>query len=248
MRGTGKEDDPYLVSTPADFDDLRDIESYHRYFLQTNDIDMSWTKHGGYAWTHYDSGHGFEPIRWFKGYYNGNGHKITNLHINAPEMDDIGMFTEVASPAEFLNIHIENGYIVGKNFVGGITDYISGIIADCSFSGTVKGQYMVGGISGGCLRTIMDSSSHGTITGTSNVGGIAGYMTTTGTLNRCYSSTRVIGVQEVGRIVGNLSGTLSHCRSTGTVSGKYRVGLIYGHRSLSSAVHDCGIDYVWGTE
>lgn len=81
FEGRGTKNDPFLISTPADFQNLTQLFNIaeeedspygeDKYYLQTADIDM--TGYEGYSGT-YACG---DSKRYFGGIYNGNGYSVT---------------------------------------------------------------------------------------------------------------------------------------------------------------------------
>ena len=117
--GEGTRDNPYLISTPADLNNIRNYiqEGNDLFFEQTNDIDL-----GVYS--------NWQPIpenRYddMKFMYRGNNHKITNLTIDRPEENGVALFSTVKvgpdSGAYFkiYDLVIENANIVGQDVVAG---------------------------------------------------------------------------------------------------------------------------------
>ncbi|MDR2033727.1 MAG: hypothetical protein LBP89_03750, partial [Helicobacteraceae bacterium] len=107
-----------------------------------------------------DDSAGWNPIgddpKPFTGIFNGNGYKITNLWIDRPSTDAVGLFGNIHKNAQIRNLGVEI-----NNSKGG-----------------VKGKYKVGGIAGSIqsYSSITNSYSTGNVSATGGlVGGIAGY-------------------------------------------------------------------------
>ena len=87
-QGHGTENDPFTIYTPAQLAclDLYPGQSY--YYRQMEDLDLS-----GYA--------NWDPIgsytSSFNGYYNGNYKKISNVEINRPDENYVGLFAQHSS-------------------------------------------------------------------------------------------------------------------------------------------------------
>ena len=110
------------------------------------------------------------------------------------------------------------GVMTSNNGVGGIVGYIANASLSISNNvnlGVVEGQYFVGGIIGCAYglslpTSVTNNTSYGFVKGTNAVGGIVGnvYNNFVNVSNN-FSSSVVIGVSEVGCIVGrNNGGTL----------------------------------------
>jgi hypothetical protein len=86
------------------------------YYLTSN-IDCSVSK----GW---NGGLGFEPIGRdmqdiFYGKLDGKGYSISNLYINRPDENNVGLFAKVYN-APLINFTLLNVNITGWNYVGGI--------------------------------------------------------------------------------------------------------------------------------
>ena len=79
-------------------------------FVLTKDIDLN-----GKEWT--PIGTSANP---FKGTFDGQGHTISNLYINMPDRNDVGLFG-YTSDGEVKNVVINNAKVAGKNCTGVVT-------------------------------------------------------------------------------------------------------------------------------
>ncbi len=141
----------------------------------------------------YNSGKGWEPIGTkatpFKGTFDGNGYEIVNLQINNPEGDYQGLFGYTSS-ATIKGVNLNDAYIIGGNYTGGIVGYLytgatTKTLSKCSCDGYIAGKSNVGGIVGyqtvsGTTKTnsysyIVECINFATVSGESNIGGISGY-------------------------------------------------------------------------
>ncbi len=122
-------------------------------------------------------GREFAPIPTFGGYFDGQGHTISNLHIT-DSGSHIGLFCYTQRSAVIANLNVEGTVRPsGRQIdVAGIVGNNSGIIANCTFKGIVEGNDFTGGIAGFNELTgiVMDCTSKGNITGAHYTGGIAG--------------------------------------------------------------------------
>ncbi len=194
-------------------------------FELDNDIDASATQ----SW---NNGAGFSPIgngnNAFKGKFNGNGHTISNLYINRPNQEDVGLFgyTSMATiRATIENIGIVNCNITGSDNVGGLVGANAFSTISNSYStGEVSGNECVGGLVGvNAFSTISNSYSTGEVSGNKYVGGLVGANANSMTSNS-YSRanvTRKSGSETgFGGFCGGNAGatTIEYCYSTGSVS------------------------------
>lgn len=225
--GNGLNDNPYLISNVNHLQNM----NYHRgdcvvdacnyFFKVINDINASETANWGRGYE------GFNPVgpevtQPFTGNVNGSGYKISNLHIDRPTEDYVGLFgyieggDAVDNDAEIYNLELINCNITGNNQVGGLV-----------------GRSLYG--------EIWECSSNGSVTGNNNVGGLVG--ANDGMLTHdCFSHADVTGNDAVGGLVGDISYsglTLARCYSTGLVSGSTDVGGFIGVQTVSCTVNDC---------
>jgi hypothetical protein len=207
MTGSGTSNDPYLI---YDCTDLQNMQSnLSALYELANDIDCSATS----SW---NGGLGFDPVGTFRGNFDGKGFVISNLTINRPSEDQVGLFSYVdyASNERYhvANVGIENASITGRNFVGSLTgdlsswDYVVKVFNTYT-TGTVSGNNYVGGLVGSYNRvTISQSFSTASVTGNSYVGGLAGRQNTSSKTDRSYAVGVVSGASNVGGLTGNSSG------------------------------------------
>ena len=100
---------------------------------------------------------GFEPIgnesTPFTGIFKGSGYIISNLFINRPTTDYVGLFG-VTNGGAIHRIGLENVTTIGYDYVGpliGLAGYpdVSTIICFCYATGSAFGNKYVGGLIGG---------------------------------------------------------------------------------------------------
>lgn len=123
------------------------------------------------------SGSGFVPIPTFGGYFNGQGHTVSNLQVR-DSLSYTGLFCYTQESAVVANLKVKgNVRPSGKSMVvGGIVGDNSGIIINCAFEGNVEGNDYVGGITGFNEQSgiLIDCINSGKITGAHYTGGIVG--------------------------------------------------------------------------
>ncbi|MDR0832688.1 MAG: hypothetical protein LBN93_00625 [Candidatus Symbiothrix sp.] len=246
--GTGTPTDPYILTTRTELENMKNNLSAS--YKLAADIDLA-----GKVWAPIST----SSSTPFKGQFNGDGYKISNISINttaatsATTVNYHGLFGVAGDGAIIENVHIDGGTItitndathVGDAYVGAIVGYIynnvSGntIIRNCSNTATI--------VSGALSDTY--------------VGGIVGYARTNTSdgsilLSNCYSNaaisaTEATGEAFIGGIVGRptvstaTSGavTIDKCFAagsinTGTVNTGARVGgiagRVYGNTTASA--------------
>ena len=244
--GKGTAENPYEIRNVNDLKLLAEkvnsgTDYAGKYFKQTANIDLenepNWIPIGGTVIEHTSTW----EISVFKGNYDGDGHKITNL-TTTEDSNHVGLFGK-AEDATIQNCNVE-GKVKGYQYAGGIVGGV-GVktkILNCSFQGSVMGESdCVGGIVGetssgcevsGCFVT-------GTVTGDREVGGIAG--TGVGTIKNCYALANVTATGvNAGGIAGKAYGvTIENCYYSGEVSAKNYAGGIAGYVSGAKTIRNC---------
>lgn len=233
--GNGTAEIPYEIRNVNDLKLLAEkvnsgTDYAGKYFKQTANIDLenepNWTPIGGTVIEHTSTW----EISVFKGNYDGDGHKITNL-TTTEDSNHVGLFGK-AEDATIQNCNVE-GKVKGYQYAGGIVGGV-GVktkILNCSFQGSVMGESdCIGGIVGetssgcevsGCFVT-------GKVEGLQRVGGIAGKGV--GTIKNCYALADVTAAGvEAGGIAGNAYNcTIENCYYSGDVLAKNYAGGIAG--------------------
>ena len=208
--GSGTEDNPYLIYTAKQLDNVR--EALSAYYLLMADINLS--GYGGDNWRPIG-----DATHTFKGYFKGNGHVIENLTINRSTTNDVGLFGSIGG-GTVENLGIFGGSIKGQTLVGGVAgSFYGGLIQDCYNTATISGAGdQIGGIVGyiNDISTVQDCYNRGAITGNDKVGGIVG--DNLGTVQQCYNAFSVTGSTNVGAVVGNNGGTVSTCFFDSTIA------------------------------
>jgi filamentous hemagglutinin family protein len=194
------------------------------------------------AW---NSGAGFTPIgtsaKPFTGTLEGLGHTVSQLVIDRPTINDIGLIGYAGATAAIRDIGLIGGSVSGANYVGGLVGYAGGQVINTYATGNVSGSNYVGGligaIGGATYGAVTGSHATGSVTGKSNVGGLVGFSTgntffntfyPTGTINGSYATGNVNGVGNVGGLVGGNEGVVESSFATGSVKGGNAVGGLVG--------------------
>ncbi len=227
----GSSGNPYQISTCVELQEMNnDLDAY---YILKNDIDCS-----GIA--------NFIPIgnleNQFAGNFNGADFDISNLTINRPTEDYVGLFGYVnKSSFTISNVDLIDANIIGKKRVGGLVGFASyeGIeINNCSVSGSVSGASKVGGLLGSSQANVIINNSHnsatvsGNYTGATSENGIGGMVGVASGLS-IESSYNTGNVNAVGTLyVGGLIGSASNL----AISQSYNSGNITGN----SATHTVG--------
>jgi len=252
--GEGSQADPFAIAT---FDDLLwtslNTDTWGDWFIQTADIDASWSQVRGVLL-------GFIPIGSeeipFTGNYNGMGFIIDSLYVYADTAQYRGLFG-YTSGAVIGDVHLQNADVTGQSDIGilagCVTDYTE--VSGCSATGVIHG----GDRSGGLIGLAMDSCItgcrfFGNVQGNDNVGGLCGMAQYDATLTNCSACGQVSG----GKNVGGLCGHVRHssaclCSSNVIVNGSRHTGGLVGQSEWSSLVSECcaigditGLNYMGG--
>ncbi len=249
--GSGTSNDPYLVSTPADLDNVRNHLTSH--FKMTNSIDMAdatSTPSGAY----WNNGIGWVAIGaddfanvttiTFTGTFDGDGYTIFGLFMNQADSAGVGLFKYVGNNGVIKQLGLADVNITGGTNVGALVGFAeTGATIDSTFSiGVVNGGDVVGGLIGYQQQTnVIDSYSSATVVGNSGFayyGGLVGYMEG-GSITGSYASGAVTETSGFGGQVGGLVGaaagldgntksTISNSYATGSVNGFTDVGGLAG--------------------
>ncbi len=185
---------------------------------------------------------GFSPIgdggQAFSGRFDGLGHTVTNLVINRPATDLVGLFGLVGGGRAYIgNVGLRGGSVSGANAVGGLVGYNNAGLIEHSFSSlAVTGSSDVGGLVGKNVDgNISASYATGNVSGRlDRVGGLVGHNLGAAFVDGSYASGLVAGDNDVGGLVGyNQKApasmpTLSSSYATGAVVGTSHVGGLVG--------------------
>ena len=224
----------YELSKDLDFNDDDSYSSISNKVIWTTGL--GWKPIGArstsFEWTD-DSG--WRPIRGrsssFDSVFDGNGYTISNLMINRPTVNDIGLFGYTELGAEIVNVGLLDVDIQGYENVGGLVGVNRGnIITDSYATGSVKGDGEVGGLVG-VNRDSNITNSHATssVEGRVWVGGLVG-STSNGEITDSYATGSVMGDNYAGGLVGSTSnGDITGSYAMGSVKGNWGMGGLVGY-------------------
>ena len=195
--GSGTLVDPYQVATAEDLNNIRDYLTSN--YIQTADIDL-----GISPW---NEGEGWEPIgnldSIFYGIYDGNNYMVSNLKINKPKSEFLGLFGQTAD-GEVKNLKLINIEITSLSamYVGALIGYARSNVTNCSSTGIIQGGIYTGGLLGSSgFSVISDCYSNADVTSDSTkVGGLIGY--SVNNIINSYATGTVRGSSEVGGLIG----------------------------------------------
>ncbi len=212
--GDGSQANPYLITTPAQLDHIRQFlgDTYQdTHWKLGNDINLEY--YSAAVW----GNEGWNPIGTtqasFTGTLDGNGKVVSGLWLNRTADNYTGLFRSLAGTVRNMGLVIGDGGVNGKGYVGGLTGLLGGgMVSGVYVTGGVNGSICVGGISGNLLNaTIQDCYTNVKITAATDFGGgITGQMIN-GQMINCYASGTAAGENTAGLVANNVTGTVSHC-------------------------------------
>ena len=165
----------------------------------------------------------------YKGKFDGQNHVISNLNINLPEQDYVGVFGMITGGAEIKHFTVDNTCsISGKAFVA--------VIGGSNGSGTI----IIDGI--GCEATVTGTAQ--------NVAGIYGVNMGSGAtplISNCYITGKVTGARESGALTGwAKNGTVTNCYSIAEVAGADGADMDF-HRGSPTTINCYTLNGAQGT-
>ncbi|KDE60176.1 hypothetical protein EL22_09290 [Halostagnicola sp. A56] len=227
FEGNGTADDPFRVSTLDQLQCLGQTAEtslgFGDHYELTNDIDASETA----TW---NGGAGFNPIgsseQFFYGTFDGNGFAISNLHIDRPDTERVGIFARLFD-LRIGNVSLESATITGGEETGGLVGYNGdGTVHNASVTGTISGGGETGGLVGANTGEVTNSSATASIDGDDTTGGLVGY--SFDTVRNSSAAGSVNGSEQVGGLVGSSRGDVYKSSATGDVDGSSYVGGLLG--------------------
>ncbi|MCK5772193.1 MAG: hypothetical protein KAH57_00245 [Thermoplasmata archaeon] len=234
--GNGTAGNPYLISNITQLQNMSANLSAH--YMLVEDIDASLTS----GWNY---GDGFDPIGYngarFTGSLDGNGHEISDLHVDRPGEDHVGLFGYLSSGSVVKDLGLTGSAskFLGRDFVGGVMGRNDGgSIENCYSTVDSTGtDDAVGSFGGYNAGSITNCFSTGSAEGIDNqIGGFVGY--NTGTIANCYSTGSATGADDIGGFAGYNTGNIENCYSTGYSIGAFQVGGFIG-RIASGSITNC---------
>jgi len=191
---------------------------YRKKIILVNDLDLSSIEN----WTPI----GKESAR-FRGYFDGQNHKISGLKINSPYNDNQGLFG-YADSAKISNLNITDAVVIGYEFVGTLLGraWSATTIQNCSAENvSVEGYSVIGGLIGGinteskvekCFVNDVIVKGKGV-----RIGGLTGTLANNATLSNSYAVNCEVsgGGDNCGVLVGSIDACeINNCYAVGKVS------------------------------
>lgn len=250
------------IATKADLLALAkatDAETLGRNYRLKADLDLKDTPFGGIGST----------VQPFTGMFDGQGHTISHMTINAPEGENVGFFN-VIKGATIRDLKLVDVKITGKTNVGGLagsaqvqldsndlSKNVANLIGGCSVSGTVTGTKNVGGLVGlnegktdpktlfSIASAVDKCGADVTVNGQTAAGGLVGR--NDGVVTKSYATGSVTGATMSGGFAGDNGGDIYDSHASGDVTGKSHTGGFVGYSD--GTVKNCySIGGVSGTD
>ena len=254
--GLGTSSSPYRIATLCQLQGISSSLTAH--YVQVENIDASTTKD-------WNGGAGFAPIGAtysttglrtdspsspsFSGAFDGGGYRISNLFINRPDEDYVGLFSGL-SFGTLRAVALRGSRTTGRDQVGSLVGRMlvasdnggRGMVRESHAFAKVSGRDRVGGLMGAYAHTgqiakvpVPFSGNYvvGTVTGRDHVGGLVGDSSifinghTFPRIENCFARSTVTGNANVGGLVGS-GGRIHFSYATGNVKGNSNVGGLIG--------------------
>ena len=142
--------------------------------------------------SHWDDDDARDPsLRGFNGVFDGQGHTISHLHLDASQLEylgdpnyvlnGVGLFANIGPGGRVKNLKLEDCTVTSPveygsewGAAGLLAAQCSGLVENVSVQGTVEGSYSVGGLAGRMGGSAYNCSADVTARGFSEVGAFAG--------------------------------------------------------------------------
>jgi hypothetical protein len=213
--GIGSESNPFIIKTYNDLVTLSNTPGHwHYHFKQVLNIDASESQNANIG--DHDNNPltpnepmGFSPIGnsflAFAGHYETKDCYITNLYINRPKQENVGLFG-IVRYASLSEIHLHHAFVEGGQNTGAI-------VGDCGYSvvtnSVVEDSKLYGndentGLFVGIMNDseISNSSVGGNLYGKTNTGGFCGYMYGSSVIVSCSADVSTQTQSNSGGFVG----------------------------------------------
>jgi hypothetical protein len=213
----------YILTRDLDFDD-------DASYCQPETYKTTWT-----------DGNGWDPIGSsfpsFTGSFDGDNYAISNLYINRPTTDYVGLFGYINTNNNIYDLDLEDVNVIGRNYVGALIGRMmtgNGDVYNCSSSGEVTGTDYVGGLIGESYNgdpLITKCYSTANVSGNSLVGGFIGFLRIS-TVTNSYSTGSVSTSGAAYSVAGfgtTEMATITNCYSKGLVTGTNASGFVHDY-------------------
>lgn len=221
--GSGTPEDPYQITTWAELQEVND--NLTASYILMNDLGSGDTGYDTYASSSANGGAGWIPLgdnsARFTGTFDGQNYTISDLYINRPSTDYIGLFGFGYS-VSISNLGIIGVNISGDQYTGSLFGYLdstSSIIDNVFAIGNIIGK--TGGYTGGLIgrnyATITNSYTNINGSGYGYVGGFIAR--NLGDVTKSFAFGYLNGIVSDGGFIGDSTGDTSNNFYDSTVSG-----------------------------
>lgn len=271
LLGNGTQNDPWIITDCNELQSIKD--TLDGYYVLGNNIDCSPTYNWNFTPSYcsnsdynnyYDCtwngdewinigyagfipiGNGHDENNFFNGNFDGNGKVISNLYINRPTSQYVGLFGYVSSIGSVKRVLLQDHNIFGGISVGALVASNHGSISKSAASGGVSGENYVGGLVGYNYGPISEAFTSGITYGNNNVGGIAG--TNAGSITNSHSANSPRGTVAVGGLAGENDGLISNSYHAGISVIGYgsEVGGLVGYMESGSITNSFAAGFLSG--
>ncbi len=160
----------------------------------------------------WNGGNGWQPLgsasKRFDATFEGNGHAISDLTINRPDTDDVGLFGYVFEDAQIQGLALDDVNVTGNEYVGGLAGRSAGTVQRSYAHGVVSGKRSVGGLIGENQGTVENTYSTGSASGENSIGGLVG-LHSSGAIRDSYSVGPVTASNSAGGFAGTVADGLT---------------------------------------
>lgn len=214
LAGSGTAEDPYRIATAEQLARIGTASIlWDRAFVLTADLDVNGAPVRRI---------GICPGSDFRGKFDGDGHTIRNLTMNADGLSawQVGLFGWVHAEGQVTNLILEQAVIRGGEWsrcLGALAGFNEGVISSCQAVGVfveakssqVGISAYVGGLAGCNQGSIDHCRTTGDVRGDAFIGGLVGFNYGASIL-RCSADVMVSGKRmPIGGLVGANASTLS---------------------------------------
>ena len=160
----------------------------------------------------------------FTGTFDGNGHTLSNITVDAADKNGVGLFGCVTGEGSWVkNLRVDTISVKGGNYTGGVVGFadFGSYLEELTLTGEnfVEGKFLVGGIVGASHADIVNCTASADV------------------------ALREDGMQGLGIIVGGQEdGNLENCTADGSVTAKdgcYSIGGLAGCFHNSAYAKKC---------
>lgn len=245
FKGSGTKSDPYIINDASELrkmsDESANGETYSgKYFKMTADVKINSKvlMPNGELTNDSLKLEKWIPIKEFAGYYDGQGHTVSGIYINA-NTDYCGLFGK-AKGATIENLVIDDTYIKANIAIGSVVGlmYDEGTInqcvcrSSCVISGSEPGQY-IGGIVGVVnYCSVLNCANYARVEAEGfGCGGLIGYFkgkrNITKSIANCVNKGTVVGGSKSVWSAGGIIGGNMSDRTPQVVQDCVNIGKIY---------------------